>query len=343
MSTILITSTHHTVHTHQHPEHAGRLAAIFAAIAADGQSTATYADIQLVPVTTIERVHPPAHIAWLNDQSHAAQRVPRLDSDTYILAGSAEAAYAAASGACNAVDAMMQDKIAFALIRPPGHHATATVAMGFCFYNNVAIAARHAQQAHGLRRIAIVDIDVHHGTGTEDIFAADPDILYISTHGWPLYPGTGARSTYGTGAGMGTTLNVPMPAQSGDNAFVRAYTDVVIPALERFQPDAILLSAGFDAHWDDPIGNCRLSVDGYLDICALIKNAAERLCRGRWCAVLEGGYSMRALAGCAHGLVRLMQNLPRIADHLGSKPSDPHRADATIAWLLANHPLLRPT
>lgn len=342
MPTILFTSTQHTAHSHQHPEHAGRIDAILTAIARDPECIATHVDIQSVSATAIERVHPPSHRAWVQAQADAASVAPQLDGDTYILPGTAIAAHMAASGACNAVDAMMQGNPACAFVRPPGHHATATTAMGFCFYNNVAIAARHAQATHGLRRLAIVDIDVHHGNGTDDIFATDPDILYISSHGWPLYPGSGAREQMGSAAGFGSTLNIPMPAQSGDQAFVQAYRDLVVPALDRFVPDAILVSAGFDAHWDDPLGNCRLSVDGYLDICALIKDAALRLCNGRWCAVLEGGYSLPALAACTHGLVRLMDNLPRLSDRLGSKPSDPHRADAVIKWLVHNHPLLQP-
>ncbi|MFN7471283.1 MAG: histone deacetylase family protein, partial [Roseiflexaceae bacterium] len=179
MPTILYTSTQHTAHTHQHPEHAGRIDAILTAIAADPTCGVTIADIQSVSDGTIERVHPSSHRAWVLAQAEAANVTPQLDGDTYILPGTAKAAHIAASGACNAVDAMMHGISACALIRPPGHHATATTAMGFCFYNNVAIAARHAQATYGLRRIAIVDIDVHHGNGTDDIFAADPDILYI--------------------------------------------------------------------------------------------------------------------------------------------------------------------
>ena len=342
MSTILFTSAQHATHSYQHPEHAGRIDAILAAIAHDASCTPTYKDVTPVSHDIITAVHPQSHIDWLQVQSLRARMVPMLAGDTYILPGTADAALLAASAACHTIDALINGHTPFALTRPPGHHATATQAMGFCLYNNVAIAARYAQHVHGIRRIAIVDIDVHHGNGTDDIFCIDPDVLYVSTHGWPLYPGSGARDSFGSGAGYGTTLNIPMPAQAGDSAFLRAYQHLVIPALERFKPELVLLSAGFDAHWDDPIGNCRLSVDGYLDICALLQSAAARLCQGRWGAVLEGGYSLRALAACAHGLVRQMQFLPRLPDVLGQKPSDPHRADALISWLQSNHPLLKP-
>ncbi len=342
MSTILFTSTQHAAHSHRHPEHAGRIDAILAAIAHDPTCVPMYAASAAVPTDTLMFVHPPSHIAWVESQSAYAESHPQLDGDTYILPGTGHAAHAAASAACNAVDAMIAGHTSFAVVRPPGHHATAHAAMGFCFYNNVAIAARYAQRVHGIRRIAIVDIDVHHGNGTDDIFAADADVLYVSSHGWPLYPGSGARDSFGTGAGYGATLNIPMPAQSGDGAFFHAYKNLVIPALERFRPELILLSAGFDAHWDDPIGNCRLSVNGYLDLCALIQQAATQLCDGRWAAILEGGYSLRALSTCAHGLVRSMLNLPRLPDPLGTTPSDPHRADATVDWIKTHHPLLIP-
>jgi len=342
MSTILFTSTQHAAHSHAHPEHAGRIDAILTAIAQDPTCKPTYADVTDVPTDTLTLVHPSSHITWVQSRSAYAKTHPQLGGDTYILPGTARAAHAAASAACNAVDATLAGDTPFALIRPPGHHATANTAMGFCLYNNIAIAARHAQHAHGIRRVAIVDIDVHHGNGTDDIFAADPNVLYISSHGWPLYPGSGARDSFGTGAGYGATLNIPLPAQSGDSAFMHAYQKLVIPALERFQPELILVSAGFDAHWDDPIGNCRLSVNGYLDILALLQKAATQLCDGRWAAILEGGYSLRALAACAHGLVRSMLRLPRLPDPLGTMPSDPHRADTVVAWLEASHPLLNP-
>lgn len=342
MSTILFTAAQHATHSHQHPEHAGRIDAIMAAIATDTACAPIYAEVTPVPMNVVNAVHPQSHIDWVQTQSIQARTVPMLDGDTYIQPGTAHAAHLAASAACHAIDAIVGGHTPFALTRPPGHHATATQSMGFCFYNNVAVAARYAQHAHGIRRIAIVDIDVHHGNGTDDIFREDPDVMYVSTHGWPLYPGSGARDSFGSGAGYGTTLNIPMPAQSGDSAFLNVYQNLVIPALERFKPELLLVSAGFDAHWDDPLGNCRLSVTGYLDICTLLQSAATMLCNGRWGAVLEGGYSLRALAACGHGLVRLMQHVPRVPDELGQKPSDPHRADALVSWLQNNHPLLKP-
>lgn len=339
MSTILITSPQHSQHTDPtHPEHAGRIDAVLTAI---GSDTALHYHTQAaLPAADmwLRAVHPQSHIDAIE---HAVTAV--IPGDTYVTPGTAAAARAAAGAACQAVDAMCAGDRAFALVRPPGHHATAIESMGFCHYNNVAVAARYAQQHHDLRRIAIVDIDVHHGNGTEAIFLTDPSVLYISTHGWPLYPGTGAHSSMGKGAGLGTTLNIPLAPQCGDAAYRAAYETVVIPALEHYAPDALLVSAGFDAHWDDPLGNARLSTTGYLDILQLLAAAADRICAGRWCAVLEGGYSLRALAACCHGLLRLLAGLPRLPDTLGATPSDPHRADPVIAWLSAHHPLLAHT
>ena len=344
MPTILFTTPQHSEHTNAlHPEHAGRIDAVLAALAQDPVTQHQTITCSAGGIDHIRAVHPQPYIDAITRAADSADPTRPSMADTYVTPGTAHAAQAATMAACNAVDAMVSGNNAFALVRPPGHHATSDESMGFCFFNNAAIAARHAQHHHGLQRIAIIDIDVHHGNGTDAIFTADPDVLYISTHGWPLYPGSGVHTSVGTGPGFGATLNIPMPAQSGDAAFLAVYEQLVLPALHRFAPHALIVSAGFDAHWDDPIGNCRISTTGYLDICSLLQRAADQLCNGRWCAILEGGYSLRALSACAHGLVRLMQHLPRLPDLLGTRPSDPHRADATISWLQNHHPLLMTT
>jgi acetoin utilization deacetylase AcuC-like enzyme len=215
--------------------------------------------------------------------------------------------------------------------------------MGFCFFNNIAIAARYAQQHHRLQRIAIIDFDIHHGNGTQDAFYGDADVLFISSHSAPLYPFSGNREQMGQGAGHGTTLNIPMQRLSDDTAYIAAYQQVVIPALTRFQPDCLLISAGYDAHWDDPVGNCALSVTGYCQLMQLLIAAAQQLCAGKLVAILEGGYSQRALAASVHANLCQLANHPLLPDSLGQRPGNPHGADQSIAWLRAHHPLLHDT
>jgi acetoin utilization deacetylase AcuC-like enzyme len=178
--------------------------------------------------------------------------------------------------------------------------------MGFCLYNNVAVAAA-ALRADGLARVAIVDIDVHHGNGTQEIFYRDPSVLFVSTHQFPFYPGTGAASERGDGPGLGTTLNLPMPAGSTDRDYAALYGDVVVPALDAFAPEALLVSAGFDAHEDDPLGGMRLTTSGYAAIVALLDDAASRLCGRRLALVTEGGYDLAALRACLDASIAVLK------------------------------------
>jgi acetoin utilization deacetylase AcuC-like enzyme len=243
----------------------------------------------------LARVHDAALIAQVLD--HPVQGQRRVDPDTVMSDSSAEAALRAAGAAIIAVDAVMADraKRAFCAVRPPGHHATPDTAMGFCLFNSVAVAAAHAIAEHGLERVSIADFDVHHGNGTQDIFAGDPRVQYLSSHQSPLYPGTGAASEHG----VGNILNAPLPPHAGSAAFRAAWSDVLLPAIEAFRPQLLLVSAGFDAHRLDPLAQIDAEAEdfGWLtsELCAL----ADRHASGRLVSLLEGGYSMEALRACS--------------------------------------------
>ena len=242
----------------------------------------------------LERCHPPAYIQAIKE-SCPASGIARLDADTWLSSGSWEAMLRGAGAATHAVDQVMSGRVrnAFAAIRPPGHHAEQQTAMGFCFFNNAAIAARHAQAVHGIERVAIIDWDVHHGNGTQDIFWSDPSVLYVSTHEMPLYPGTGAADE--TGA-FGTILNVPMQAGDGSEAFRAAFDGVVLPRLHEFRPDFLIISAGFDAHRDDPLGNLQLDEADFAWATRQLMALADVHAHARIVSVLEGGYDLQGLA-----------------------------------------------
>ena len=243
----------------------------------------------------LARVHHDALIAAVLDQPVHGHR--RLDPDTVMSQGSAEAALRAAGAGIAAVDAVMAGdaKRAFCAVRPPGHHATADTAMGFCLFNSVAIAAAHALDAHGLERVAIADFDVHHGNGTQDIFAADPRVQYVSSHQSPLYPGTGAASEHG----VGNICNVPLLPHAGSSAFRAAWSDILLPAIDAFAPQLLLVSAGFDAHRLDPLAQLDAEAADFGWLTAQLCDLAERHAQGRLVSLLEGGYSMDALRSCS--------------------------------------------
>jgi acetoin utilization deacetylase AcuC-like enzyme len=265
-----------------------------------------------------------------------------VDPDTLITPRSYDVATRVVGGTLAAVDAVMSADVpsAFCLVRPPGHHATPVQAMGFCLFNHVAVATRYARTAHSLDRVAIVDFDVHHGNGTQDVFYAEPSVLYISTHEYPFYPGTGAAREIGAGDGRGANINIPMPHGCGDAEYRQAFDEVVVPALHRFQPKLILVSAGYDAHFADPIANQQLSVDGYGALVSMTKAAAEQLCAGRIVAALEGGYDLVAMPWSVRRTIEILNGDPQTSDPLGAvRSKSAHGLDDMLADVKKLHQL----
>lgn len=254
------------------------------------------------PESDLLRVHTPAHVARIR-RAALVRGGEWIDPDTYVSAQSFEVALLAVGGVMSAVAEWEQGRIAFAAVRPPGHHATPDRAMGFCLFNNVAIAARRLI-SDGYRRVAIVDWDAHHGNGTQAVFFADADVLYVSLHQSPLYPGTGAADEVGAGAGEGYTVNVPLPAGAGDGAFGAAFTTLVEPIVEQFAPQALLVSAGFDTHVLDPLAGMSVSDRGFGFMGGRLAALARRCCGGRVALALEGGYDRPALATSVEAVLR---------------------------------------
>lgn len=288
--------SHAACHAHDpgpgHPESPSRIAAVLQALD-DGACVPTDR-IEAVRATReqLVRVHTSRHV----DRTIAATPASgycHLDPDTVISSGSVEAALRAAGAVCQAVDAVLagDTRRAFCAVRPPGHHATASTAMGFCLFNSVAVGAAHAIAVHGLERVAIVDFDVHHGNGTADIFACDGRVLYTSTHQIPLYPGTGARGE----TGVGNLVHEPLPAGARSEHFRAAYETRILPALDAFSPQLLMISAGFDAHRLDPLANLDLETGDFAWVSSQLVSIAETHCQGRVVSSLEGGYSLNAL------------------------------------------------
>ena len=273
----------------ERPERAGVFDAVASSFAAGGGRV-----IEPVPATRadLERIHT---VGYLDQIAATSGRAVMLDADTFTSPESHEIALLAAGAALQAArHARDTGEPALALVRPPGHHAEADRAMGFCLYNNIAIAAA-ALRAEGLARVAIVDIDVHHGNGTQNSFYEDPSVLFVSSHQFPYWPGSGAADETGRGQGVGFTLNLPLEAGATDADYLRAYESQVIPALTAFKPDAMLISAGYDAHQLDPLAGMRVTTDGFRQLIGLLDDAARTLCGRRLALITEGGYHLDAL------------------------------------------------
>jgi len=283
-----------------HPERAARLQRIVAELVNAGVwQRLRPVTPQPVGLPLLERVHDPDYIERVRETS--ARGGGYLDADTYLVSRSFDAAMLAAGGTAeltrNVLNGSLRNGIA--LVRPPGHHAERRRGMGFCLFNNIAVAAWAALDECGLQRVLIFDWDVHHGNGTQEIFYGSPKVLFISTHQYPHYPGTGDWREAGAGAGSGYTVNLPVPTGTGDAGFSRLFGEVVTPLADRFQPELILVSAGYDGHWRDPLAGLHLSLAGYWQLAAGTVSLAERLCGGRLVIILEGGYDLSVLA---HGV-----------------------------------------
>ena len=294
---------------HGHPESPQRLRAIVARLEETGLLPGL---IRITPQPAtddwVTQVHTNSYVKALRTRA-PHQGYVSLDPDTSMSPGSLNAAYLAAGGVLTAIDAIMDKRVdnAFCAVRPPGHHAEADHAMGFCLINNVAVAARYFQKRYGLERIAIVDWDVHHGNGTQHAFYKDPSVFFFSTHQYPYYPGTGAVDERGEGKGEGYTLNVPMSAGKGDTEYLDTFNRVLRPALKAYKPDAIIISAGFDAHRDDPLAGMNLTDEGYKALTRVVKEIASEHAQGRVLSCLEGGYNLAALATSVEGHLRVLQ------------------------------------
>jgi acetoin utilization deacetylase AcuC-like enzyme len=281
----------------------------------------------------LARIHNPDYI-------RAMQRLdiksPVMVTPDTVASPRTYAAAVRAAGAClSATEAVVRGEAAgaFCLTRPPGHHAIVAAPMGFCFFNSVAVAAAHARAALGLARVAFVDIDIHHGNGTQDAFYADGSVLYVSTHQYPFYPGTGWCEEAGEGAGAGATLNLSLPAGCGDAEYAHVYDEVIVPKLRRFRPELLLVSAGYDAHWADPIdgSKMRLSCAGYAALVARLREAASELCYGRLVLALEGGYDLTALPWSVRNSVEVLLGEPPAPDPVGAAPA----VEAPdVSWLI---------
>ena len=258
--------------------------------------------------TELERVHSGAHLKAIDA---AAGRAVSLDPDTYTSPESRDVALLAAGAAIGAVDAIVQERATrvMALVRPPGHHAERDRAMGFCLYNNAAAAAAHALTL-GMERVVVMDYDVHHGNGTQWIFYEDPHVLYISTHQYPFYPGTGAADDVGRGKGAGFTLNVPLESGATDGDYDEVFKALVIPVIDQFRPELVMISAGYDAHERDPLARMRVTTAGYTALTKSLCDAADRHCHGRVVAVTEGGYDLAALKACLESTLSVLDGAP---------------------------------
>ncbi len=280
-----------------YPETPDRIKTILAALAAAGADL-LQAGQHAGAEAAIRDVHDPRYVERFG---RATQRGDGLldSADNPLSLGTWSAAWAAVEATLAASDAVAQGRTlhAFAAVRPPGHHAEKALAMGFCFFNNAAIAAQYLLSCHGANRVAVFDFDVHHGNGTQHIFEERADVLYASVHQHPFYPGTGAASERGRGPGLGTTVNVPLPAGTGDAEFLAAFDHEILPALTSFAPDVLILSAGLDAWQGDPLGGFKVTLEGFAALGSRIREAATVLCGGRTLSLLEGGYDIANL-GC---------------------------------------------
>lgn len=325
VTTVYVTHKRYTVHNLSgHPEHAGRVEAIWNDLKDNGLAERMI-QLEPEPVTDeqILSVHTQEHLDNLHLISHA-DGLTRFDSDTYALPETPEIARLSAGGVVKAVDEVMNGNAdnGLAIVRPPGHHAVSSKGMGFCILGNVAMAARHAQQKYNLGRVLIVDYDVHHGNGTQDMFYDDNSVLFISTHQHPFYPGSGTLEQTGQGKGKGYTLNIPLSMGNADANYAKIYKEIIWESAKRFKPELIIVSAGFDAHWTDPLASMNLSLTGYAHITRELIRMAQSLCGGKIIFSLEGGYDLSTLAYGIRNVAHALLGDDTVFDPLGRAKYD---------------------
>ena len=304
MSIVLISSTRFVDHVTpaghpERPERAETMASVAARFAGQG---GTVLEPRLATDDDLARVHTPEHLESI---AELRGRAAKIDEDTFTSPDSDEIARLAAGAVLTGIDAVLGGaprSRALVMVRPPGHHAEADRAMGFCLYNSIAVGAAYAR-ANGCARVAICDYDVHHGNGTQWIFYEDPAVLFVSSHQYPFYPGTGAASETGRGAGVGFTLNMPLAAGTKDAEVERLYAEVAIPKVRAFKPDLLMISAGFDAHEQDPLGQLRMTTDGFGRLTKSLVFLADEVCNGKVVLVTEGGYDLEALSACLESVI----------------------------------------
>ena len=307
--------------TGQHVENARRLEAIIAQLDKSGlKQQLAMIEPRAASIEELTSVHHEQHISHV--QAVAQKGGGWLDPDTVMSPDSYKAALYAAGGAIKATEAVIDGVVssAFALVRPPGHHATSLRAMGFCLFNNVAVATKYAMSKYNLERIAIIDFDVHHGNGTQETFYDNPQVLYISTHEYPFYPGTGSIEETGGGAAKGTTVNIPLSSGCGDSEYTQVFEQIIAPVVRRFNPQFIFVSAGYDAHWDDALALMQVTTTGFAQMVGIIKQLADELCSGRLVFSLEGGYNLNALAVSVKATLDILMGNTNIEDPLGQSP-----------------------
>lgn len=325
-----------------HPEAPQRLEAILQ-VWQDTRLIDKLVAIEPTPTTAerLLRIHSQKHLNTI-EQAHRHGGL-QIDGDTYMNEYSRDAAYLAAGAAINAVDAVMTGIVdaAFSLARPPGHHATRDLAMGFCLFNNVAVAAQYAVDRYNLERVLIMDFDVHHGNGTQDIFYASPNVYYFSTHRYPFYPGSGHWRDVGAEQGRDATLNVPLPHSVGNGDFARVFDELLYPAMARYQPQLVLVSAGYDAHWADPLGALTLlDSTGYAYMTQVLHGIAKEFAQGRIVFILEGGYNFDALGWSTYATVEALLGSSASADPLGAPPRGERDISDLVEYLQGVHRLV---
>jgi len=293
-----------------HPEHPNRLRSIYAMLDSLSKEGMTYIAPRLASHDEIALNHSPAYIGSIASTEGKIQR--RLDPDTVTSPGSYESALLAVGGVLNLVDALFRSEIdnGFALVRPPGHHAESDRAMGFCIFNNIAVGARYAAKRYGLKRILIVDFDLHHGNGTQHSFYQESSVLYFSTHQYPYYPGTGQLSEIGEGKGKAYTVNIPLPRGMGDDDYKYAFREVLSPIADLYRPELVLVSAGFDAYCNDPLGGMAVTEGGFATMTNMLMNIAEKHSAGKMLCALEGGYDLNGLTSSVKATLMEMKGTP---------------------------------